>query len=1380
MKRTIVAATIILFSAQLRAQAPANDECSGATTITALPYHLTQNTRLATPNPADPILLCADSGRGKTVWYSYAADTTRYVTFSSLGSTNGTLVYDVAMGLFTGSCGSLTQVACNDDIDAGSIRAAEITFLVQAGTTYILHVAEWHGGGANGGVPTGGDLNLNVFVSKLDTVKGPKSGNVAGGVTVSTNTFAEAPLGKRREQREIENEEDFTLLPAPKNVTPPTGPRGSNLFLDRRPAAVQTATSQPVVIKNFQGIPDQGVTIPPDPIMAVGPNHIIMCVNTRFRIADKNGTILKTIESDSWFATALTNASPFDPQVIYDQFDHRWVMVWDNLTATTAHILVSVSDDDNPLGTWYNWALPATKLGDSTVDEWSDYPGLGYDSLALYIASNDFALVGSGTSFARVRIVPKAQLYANTAGPVAYKDFWDFRDPNNISVKINTIRASMTFGYPGREFFLNGAPYDPGTFVTLWKLFDPLGSPNFTAKNVPVVEYAPAPSAGQLGGGALPIETGIGLNRLQFQPVYRDSSLFCARPVGMNTSFSAISYLRLDPFADTAKEDYALGLNGYWYFYPALMVDQDKNVIITYCRSSSSDYVSTFTSGRRSTDPPGLSPSIPIKPGVANYVKDFGSGRNRWGDYSGVGLDPADLNAVWTLNEYPAGPNIWGTWVGKLKMAPVPGKYAFGSPLNIDFGIHEQGTSSDTQSVSVTNFGSDSLTVTGLGTPDSNFVLVSAPTFPTKLATYQSIQLKYAFTPKLAGVVTDTVGIMSDDTTNGTLPLVITGKGFFITLAQGGTLYAGTGSPTPTGNLLSLNHTNGAPTTIGPAGYDQLNRIRVRPSNHEIVGLAQVGANMTIVRVNSLAGDAHPVASIPLSVVKTLALRADTVYVGRISGGIYRVDYPTGTPTLVANSGLVISGMDFNPLTGELWVAGRPIAGGNPDRIYKVALPSGTATLVGSTGFNTATTELLFDGQGHLFGLITPSGNPTSLVLIDTATAIGTIVGSTGITGVLTLALDPASSFYTHTYRLDSSWNLASIPMTLPTYDKSTLFRNAASKAFFWEGSYVSHDTLAPGLGFWMKFNGSAVDNLTGSPIMNDTIPVKQRWNMVGSLGVPIPVGSISSSPGGIISSNFFYYNGGYFIGDSIRPGKGYWVRTSSDGQLFLSSSSAVPKTSVVQDIALLARLNSITIANSQGYAQKLYFGRESDVQIDLSRFDMPPLPPPGIFDARFSSNRLLEIFAGKGSRDYPIEIRSSSPVSLSWHVSSYGVKYSLVAKNAESRVLNGDGIWSPQISDLRLHAESAQIPSSFALRQNYPNPFNPSTTIRYELPDAAPVTLVVYDILGKEIARLAEGKQDAGFYEVPFSSRDLSSGVYFYRLTAGNFSAVRKMLILK
>ncbi len=91
-----------------------------------------------------------------------------------------------------------------------------------------------------------------------------------------------------------------------------------------------------------------------------------------------------------------------------------------------------------------------------------------------------------------------------------------------------------------------------------------------------------------------------------------------------------------------------------------------------------------------------------------------------------------------------------------------------------------------------------------------------------------------------------------------------------------------------------------------------------------------------------------------------------------------------------------------------------------------------------------------------------------------------------------------------------------------------------------------------------------------------------------------------------------------------------------------------------------------------------------------------------------------------------------------------------------------------------------AGAPKQFALEQNYPNPFNPTTVISYQLPVASEVSLKVYDVLGKEVATLVSERQEAGTYHFNFNASSLSSGVYFYRLKAGNFVATKKMLLLK
>jgi glucuronoarabinoxylan endo-1,4-beta-xylanase len=87
---------------------------------------------------------------------------------------------------------------------------------------------------------------------------------------------------------------------------------------------------------------------------------------------------------------------------------------------------------------------------------------------------------------------------------------------------------------------------------------------------------------------------------------------------------------------------------------------------------------------------------------------------------------------------------------------------------------------------------------------------------------------------------------------------------------------------------------------------------------------------------------------------------------------------------------------------------------------------------------------------------------------------------------------------------------------------------------------------------------------------------------------------------------------------------------------------------------------------------------------------------------------------------------------------------------------------------------------ATFRLDQNYPKPFRPSTTIKYELPGSSEVRLSVYDNLGREVSSLVNERRDAGIHEVEFDGSNLASGVYFYRLQAGQLVQTRKPVLLR
>jgi hypothetical protein len=89
-------------------------------------------------------------------------------------------------------------------------------------------------------------------------------------------------------------------------------------------------------------------------------------------------------------------------------------------------------------------------------------------------------------------------------------------------------------------------------------------------------------------------------------------------------------------------------------------------------------------------------------------------------------------------------------------------------------------------------------------------------------------------------------------------------------------------------------------------------------------------------------------------------------------------------------------------------------------------------------------------------------------------------------------------------------------------------------------------------------------------------------------------------------------------------------------------------------------------------------------------------------------------------------------------------------------------------------------IPKTFRLEQNYPNPFNPTTIINFTIPENGFSSLVVFNSLGQEVSRLVNGKLAKGHYSIKFNADRLPSGIYFYKLTEGGFSAVKKCILLK
>ncbi len=408
---------------------------------------------------------------------------------------------------------------------------------------------------------------------------------------------------------------------------------------------------------------------------------------------------------------------------------------------------------------------------------------------------------------------------------------------------------------------------------------------------------------------------------------------------------------------------------------------------------------------------------------------------------------------------------------------------------------------------------------------------------------------------------------------------------------------------------------------------------------------------------------------------------------------------------------------------GQAGFARRTVNGWNPlPIVWEIALPPGrpvydvyltngnTATAVGGGGTIYHSTEAMVY---NAWWTIIPSGTIKKLLAITFTDTVNAIV--VGETGTIIRSSDGGLSWTPETsgtidhlndvafvdssrgwivgdggailhykkvevgtidqFAVQENWNIVSVPFTVDDYTASSLFPDAITSAFGFDNGYVSRDTLENGKGYWIKFPQSQTIVMNGAALEAETIDVAEGWNMVGSLSTPVDVSTITSIPGGIVTSGFFQFDQSYAQTSILHPGRGFWVKSSQAGQLVMASSANTPAA--------------------------------SRIRIE-DRGKIPPAPPnPGV----------------------------STP---------------------------------------------GHQPQEYRLDQNNPNPFNPSTNISYTLPVRSLVSLRVYDLLGRVIATLVNGIEEPGEHTVRWDAEGVPSGIYFYRLVAGEFTLARKMMVMK
>ena len=358
---------------------------------------------------------------------------------------------------------------------------------------------------------------------------------------------------------------------------------------------------------------------------------------------------------------------------------------------------------------------------------------------------------------------------------------------------------------------------------------------------------------------------------------------------------------------------------------------------------------------------------------------------------------------------------------------------------------------------------------------------------------------------------------------------------------------------------------------------------------------------------------------------------------------------------------------------------------------------------------------------------------------------------------------------------LSNGWNMISVPLQVDDMSKETLFPTAVSRAWWYNNGYVGEDILSQGRGYWLKYDNPDTTELWGTRF-DGTIPVRSGWNMVGPYDYNVDTSLIVYTPANIRLSKFWGYSNGYIAESILKSGKGYWIKISEDGILDLSG--ALAKTNVKENLAEKNEWGSIQITDNADRTMTLYgTGDASEVSMNL----LPPVPPHGIFDARYSSGRLVEEIGENGkeivinSAIYPIKIKTEG-MDLRIFDNVDGENFDVKLNDGEELFISNERINRLLISSDQFR----ELPTQYTLFQNYPNPFNPSTTIKYALPKDGRVRIDLYNILGERISELVNSDMKAGYHEVVFNADGLASGIYFYRMHSNDFIAVKKIILLK
>jgi hypothetical protein len=534
----------------------------------------------------------------------------------------------------------------------------------------------------------------------------------------------------------------------------------------------ETTTQALMQAQGFPALPDDNRVIPPDTMGAAGPQHLMTMLNSQVRIQNKAGGTASTVSlATFWTAGTGLSGDPFDPHVVYDSLSGRWMAaVSANGATNNSKVWLAISATSDPTGIWSFFGFAATTSGPAL---WADFPGLGINSRWIAITANMFTVASSGYNGPKMWVIDKTTALAG--GALTVTVFPTGFDRIQGVGSGFTLQPAVTFDAQESALYLLDDSFSSGG-TPLLRLSEITGSG-------PSPAWAPAAGGPFPGEGLFFVQNSFSFSMVNapqlgatglidtgdtriLNAVLRNGRLWCAHSGGLPIGAvdrTAVFWYEIDPGAlggsgqPIVQSGVLDGGAGVHHFVPSIAVNQNDDVALGFSRSDASRYAEGAFTGRAAADPAGaMGPITLLKAGEDAYVKDFGSGSIRWGDYSATVVDPADDRSFWTIQEYAAadvGPTAdddrWGTWWANLSTGPpAPTFTPTITPLPTDT---PPDTFTRTPASTPTATGTSTSTATVTRTPTGSPTITPSPT-PTSSPTRTP-----TLTPTATGTATQTL-----------------------------------------------------------------------------------------------------------------------------------------------------------------------------------------------------------------------------------------------------------------------------------------------------------------------------------------------------------------------------------------------------------------------------------------------------------------------------------------------------------------------------------------------------------------------------------------------------------------------------------------------